>query len=138
MPFSGPIRDRQGNLYGTTFYGGSFGDGSVFGIDRQGRFRILHSFDGAGAYPEPPWRLMRQETCMGPLPGVATSTAIAAWCTSSRSTNCEWFNSFPLDFPIAGTCCPFGRSNDRCPLKSAYKLLLRYLNSGPAPSTEYS
>ncbi len=29
-PLSGVTRDSQGNLYGTTFYGGSVGYGTVF------------------------------------------------------------------------------------------------------------
>jgi len=55
----GPLAtDGGGNLYGTTFAGGSGcghqqGCGTVFKIDKQGRFRVLHRFaggnkDGAG------------------------------------------------------------------------------------------
>jgi uncharacterized repeat protein (TIGR03803 family) len=45
-------RDSKGNLYGTTVGGGSFGFGTVFKVDKTGRYRVLHSFTGAdGAVP---------------------------------------------------------------------------------------
>lgn len=50
----GPVTvDRQGNVYGTTYYGGTFGYGSVFKIDTAGTLTILHSFNFSpdGAYP---------------------------------------------------------------------------------------
>src|SRR6267378_878780 len=51
---SSVIRDRVGNLYGTTFYGGDFscfggngsGCGMVFKLDRSGKKTVLHSFTG--------------------------------------------------------------------------------------------
>jgi len=49
-PFGGLARDRSGNLYGTTFYGGSyercggFGCGTVFKLDATGSEKVLHSF----------------------------------------------------------------------------------------------
>jgi uncharacterized repeat protein (TIGR03803 family) len=50
-PYSGLMWGDQGNLYGTTFAGGSFDRGTVFRIDAQGRETILHNFwggDGLG------------------------------------------------------------------------------------------
>jgi len=50
----GPVTvDPQGNVYGTTYYGGTNGYGSVFKIDTAGNLTILHSFDYSpdGAYP---------------------------------------------------------------------------------------
>lgn len=46
---SGPglTPDRTGNLYGTTFYGGAYGDGTVFKFDKAGAETVLHSFGGA-------------------------------------------------------------------------------------------
>jgi len=55
-PYSGLVRDSAGNLYGTTYEGGSsgactFGCGTVFKIDTSGKETVLHSFtrgmDGA-------------------------------------------------------------------------------------------
>ncbi len=50
----GVIRDESGNLYGTTFGGGSFGYGTVFTLDTAGQETVLYSFKGSagdGAYP---------------------------------------------------------------------------------------
>jgi uncharacterized repeat protein (TIGR03803 family) len=44
-PTSGVIRDSEGNLYGTTFYGG-LGDGVVYKIDSAGRETVLYTFTG--------------------------------------------------------------------------------------------
>jgi uncharacterized repeat protein (TIGR03803 family) len=43
----------KGSLFGATTRGGSDGLGTVFGIDKTGRFHVLHRFTGApdGAYP---------------------------------------------------------------------------------------
>ena len=49
---AGVVRDASGNLYGTTWGGGSSGYGTVFKIDFSGNFGVLHSFNGAdGAWP---------------------------------------------------------------------------------------
>src|SRR5205085_9634427 len=51
-PFAPLTRDPQGNFYGTTFFGGAFGYGSVFRLDTAGNETILVSFNGNnGAYP---------------------------------------------------------------------------------------
>ena len=46
------MQATDGNLYGTTYSGGAFGDGTVFQITTNGVLTILHSFSGAdGANP---------------------------------------------------------------------------------------
>jgi uncharacterized repeat protein (TIGR03803 family) len=45
-PQSGVIRDSDGNLYGTTSYGGSSNSGTVFRIDSAGQETILYNFTG--------------------------------------------------------------------------------------------
>ena len=52
-PYAGVILDSAGNLYGTTFLGGTTGYGVVFKLDATGQETVLHSFTGAadGAYP---------------------------------------------------------------------------------------
>jgi uncharacterized repeat protein (TIGR03803 family) len=52
-PYGGLIRDRAGNLYGTTFQGGDSNYGVVFKVDPSGNETVLHSFSGGldGAYP---------------------------------------------------------------------------------------
>jgi len=53
-PYGSPAMDRQGNLYGTTEYGGSFGDGVVWKLSKNGTETVLHNFAGGpsdGANP---------------------------------------------------------------------------------------
>ncbi len=59
-PIAGPlVRDAAGNLYGTTYFGGSYrncngdGCGVVFKVDINGKETVLHSFTGGkdGANP---------------------------------------------------------------------------------------
>jgi uncharacterized repeat protein (TIGR03803 family) len=47
------VRDSSGNLYGTTYSGGTYNGGTVFKVDSSGNETILHSFSGTddGAYP---------------------------------------------------------------------------------------
>jgi uncharacterized repeat protein (TIGR03803 family) len=48
------VRDALGNLYGTTFAGGTSGAGTVFRVTRYGKEIVLYSFAGSadGAQPE--------------------------------------------------------------------------------------
>jgi uncharacterized repeat protein (TIGR03803 family) len=45
----GFIRDKAGNLYGTTAWDGAYGGGSVFMVDPTGKFRTLYSFQPGGS-----------------------------------------------------------------------------------------
>lgn len=47
-PVAGVIRDNSGNLYGTTYFGGAHGGGTVFKIDSSGNETLLYNF---GALP---------------------------------------------------------------------------------------
>lgn len=53
MPYGGLVQDRQGNLYGTTYWNGVSGMGTVFRVTTDGMESILHSFAGGsdGGYP---------------------------------------------------------------------------------------
>src|SRR5437588_3850389 len=51
MPYGGVVRDKAGNLYGTTSGGGRYKGGTVFKIDASGAETVLHAFmkpEGAG------------------------------------------------------------------------------------------
>jgi uncharacterized repeat protein (TIGR03803 family) len=57
QPFLGLAMDGNGSLYGTTLYGGSYRQGSVFRLSREGavwKFQSLYSFPG-GADGANPW-----------------------------------------------------------------------------------
>lgn len=47
-------RDSQGNVYGTTGYGGTENEGVVFKVSESGQFGVLHSFTGGadGGIPQ--------------------------------------------------------------------------------------
>ncbi|MFI5196989.1 MAG: choice-of-anchor tandem repeat GloVer-containing protein [Thermoanaerobaculia bacterium] len=46
-PHSSVVSDGRGNLYGTTFYGGSSNCGTIYTVRTDGTdFRLLHTFDG--------------------------------------------------------------------------------------------
>jgi len=53
-PEAGVIRDSAGTLYGTTYYGGAWGDGTVYKLDAAGHETVLYSFTGQadGSYPQ--------------------------------------------------------------------------------------
>jgi uncharacterized repeat protein (TIGR03803 family) len=45
-PIAGVVRDKQGNLYGTTDWGGPSNDGTVFKVTPSGLETVLHNFTG--------------------------------------------------------------------------------------------
>jgi uncharacterized repeat protein (TIGR03803 family) len=53
-PYAGLTMDGNGNFYGTTLLGGTFGQGTVFMMDSSGAVTVVYSFtnsDGDGANP---------------------------------------------------------------------------------------
>jgi uncharacterized repeat protein (TIGR03803 family) len=52
-PYAGLTTDAAGNLYGTTYYGGAHGYGTVYKVTPTGTETVLHSFAAGadGAYP---------------------------------------------------------------------------------------
>jgi uncharacterized repeat protein (TIGR03803 family) len=47
-PCAGLVLDGQGNLFGTTYFGGASDCGTVFELSASGTFTTLHSFTGTG------------------------------------------------------------------------------------------
>jgi uncharacterized repeat protein (TIGR03803 family) len=53
-PYGGVVRDKAGNLYGTTYQCGSSGFGTVWKLDKTGKETVMHNFKGGakdGSYP---------------------------------------------------------------------------------------
>ena len=44
FPWASLVIDKQGNLFGTTAFGGAHDDGTVFELDANGKETVLHSF----------------------------------------------------------------------------------------------
>ncbi len=72
QPLAGPlVQDPAGNLYGTTYFGGTDDDGVVFKLDTTGKETVLHSFTG-GVDGAEPWAGLTMDGA-GSLYGVATA-----------------------------------------------------------------
>jgi len=69
-PAAGLVRDKEGNLYGTTEDGGINDNGVVFKLDTTSRESVLHSFTGGSDGFQPSGVLVRSPA--GTLYGVAT------------------------------------------------------------------
>ena len=61
FPISALVRDRAGNLYGTTTQGGSAGAGVVFKLDASGTETVLHNFTGGKDGVDPVGGLLRDK-----------------------------------------------------------------------------
>jgi uncharacterized repeat protein (TIGR03803 family) len=70
IPFAGVILDKEGNLYGTTGVGGTFGAGTVFEISSSGTETVLYSFTGGADGNTPLAGLVRDR--QGNLYGTTT------------------------------------------------------------------
>jgi uncharacterized repeat protein (TIGR03803 family) len=77
-PFAGLVLDSAGNLYGTTFAGGSYGRGTVFQLTKNGKYRVLYNFSGYndGGQPMAPLTL----DSAGNLYGTTYSGGDFAYC----------------------------------------------------------
>ena len=62
FPLAALLRDRAGNLYGTTLYGGAFTQGTVFKLDATGEETVLHSFAGGTSDGEFPFAALLRDT----------------------------------------------------------------------------
>jgi uncharacterized repeat protein (TIGR03803 family) len=76
-PNAGLVRDAQGNLYGTTRYGGVPTSGTVFKVDEAGNETVLHSFGAAGDGVLPMASLVRD--AQGNLYGTTNQGGAANW-----------------------------------------------------------
>src|SRR5664280_299312 len=53
-PYAALVQGTDGNLYGVTYSGGDYGNGTVFKVSTNGAFNVLHQFTGGadGAYSD--------------------------------------------------------------------------------------
>lgn len=58
-PYAGLIRDAAGNLYGTTYWNGISGWGTVFKVDPTGKETVLYNFTGLADGANPSARVIR-------------------------------------------------------------------------------
>ena len=58
-PYSTLVRDSSGNLYGTTYRGGTFGYGTVYEVTPAGTESVLYSFTGGADGSNPVGELVR-------------------------------------------------------------------------------
>jgi uncharacterized repeat protein (TIGR03803 family) len=89
-PLGGLIRDKAGNLYGVTFYGGGnacgYGCGTIFKVDASGKETVFYSFTGGtdGGLPTGP--LIRDAA--GNLFGVTASGGDLSSCQNGVHNGC--------------------------------------------------
>jgi uncharacterized repeat protein (TIGR03803 family) len=89
LPSAGLVQATDGKLYGTTFFGGGFGNGVIFSITTTGTFATLYSFPNSdGVDGQNPFGLMQHTN--GKLYGVTNQ--------GGTSNNC-----IPLGTPGCGT-----------------------------------
>jgi uncharacterized repeat protein (TIGR03803 family) len=81
-PLAGVILDAAGNLYGTTYNGGTSNTGVVYMVDTTGHETVLHSFTGGADGINPRAGVIRDSAgnCTG-LPTLA-ALLVRVWCTS--------------------------------------------------------
>jgi uncharacterized repeat protein (TIGR03803 family) len=78
-PSAGLVRDAKGNLYGTTYWNGSSGWGTVFKVDTKGAETVLYNFTGGADGANPDAGLIRDAN--GVLYGTTQSGGSANWGT---------------------------------------------------------
>ena len=77
-PRGGVVRDAAGNLYGTTFYGGLYGAGTIFKLDTTGHETVLYNFQGSSDGASPSGGLV--EDSEGNLFGIANHAGGPCGC----------------------------------------------------------
>ena len=101
-PYAGLVEDINGNLYGTT-YGGGSGYGNVFEITAAHKFILVHSFDNTdGSYPSAALILASDGNLYGTTPFGSNGPGTIFQITAGNE-----FNSLYTFCTCAGTN-PFG------------------------------
>jgi uncharacterized repeat protein (TIGR03803 family) len=105
-PYAGLVRDSAGNLYGTTFAGGSGGGGTVFQLDAANKETVLYNFKAGRDGGHPIAGLVRGSG--GALYGTTVEGGFSNLGTvfklskTGKATVLYKFNSQDGSFPDAG------------------------------------
>jgi uncharacterized repeat protein (TIGR03803 family) len=96
------ITDAKGNLYGTTFQGGAFGQGTVYEVSASGKEKILHSFAGGtadGCLPDGAVTMDKNGNLYGTteLCGSASQGTVWKLSKSGKETVLHNFEGYPAD-----------------------------------------
>src|SRR6202035_324986 len=88
FPYAGLLRDKAGNLYGTTQACGASGYGIVFKVNKSGKLTVLHNFAGGATDGANPLYGRLLMDALGNLYGVAqyggTANMGTVWKLSKR------------------------------------------------------
>jgi uncharacterized repeat protein (TIGR03803 family) len=108
-PEAGLVQGSDGKLYGTAYYGGANGSGTVFRISTSGSYTSLYSFVGSpndGAEPKASLVLGSDGNFYGTTEfgGTNNDGTVFRISPSGSETNLHSFVSSPSDglFPVAG------------------------------------
>jgi uncharacterized repeat protein (TIGR03803 family) len=91
---AGVLMDKNGNLYGVTYFGGSGagcpgGCGAVYKLSKSGGYAVLHSFTGGttdGCYPYGTPVMDKNGNLYGTTVGCGSSNAGLVWRVSKKGT----------------------------------------------------
>lgn len=76
-PSQGVVRDKAGNIFGVTTYGGTADAGAVFKLDTAGNETVLYSFGyGPGQFPQGPLTLDSAGNLYGTVPDAAAGGSV--------------------------------------------------------------
>jgi uncharacterized repeat protein (TIGR03803 family) len=104
-PQGGLIRDKSGNLYGTTYSGGVAGAGTVFMITTTGTEEVLYSFAGGkdAAFPEAGLTLDAQGNLYGTTSAGGTFNYGAVFKLTAPKSGGAWKETVLYSFGASGT-----------------------------------
>jgi uncharacterized repeat protein (TIGR03803 family) len=104
-PQAGLLRDKSGNLYGTTYAGGAEGTGTIFKIPAGGTEQVLYSFAGGkdAAYPEAGLIMDAQGNLYGTASAGGTYNNGAVFRLTPPKTGSMWKETLLYSFGGTGT-----------------------------------
>jgi uncharacterized repeat protein (TIGR03803 family) len=105
-PVGGLVRDKEGNLYGASTYGGAFSQGTVFKLDTMGTETVLHNFIGPdGSDPDGGLVLDKEGNLYGTTSGGGSSNNGTVFKLDPTGTETVLYSFTGLAdgaFPFAG------------------------------------